>query len=99
MTGSLKEEDLENIRKITEHTYEVSFSRIEATIEKCMDRKFESVGMGDPDKVRRVMIYGEQCMKDKQNIRRGLFSSIGRHMATVIISVAAAFIAMKEFGN
>jgi len=78
---------------------EVSFTRMEQTIEKCIDRKFDSMGMGNPDKVRKIMIYGEQCMKDKQNLRRGFFGGVGGHLASIFIAVGAAVAAVKGLGG
>jgi len=87
----MSEVDYDRIERIAKDASEISFTRMEQTIEKCIDRKFDSMGMGNPDKVRKIMIYGEQCMKDKQNIRRGFLTGIGGHLATVVISATLAW--------
>lgn len=91
--------DYGRIEKIAREASEVSFTRMEGIIEKCIDRKFDSMGMGNPDKVRKIMIYGEQCMSDKQNIRRGFFGGVGGHLATIVIAVGAAVAFMKGLGG
>jgi len=88
--------DYERIAKIAKEASDVSFTRMEKTIEKCMDRKFDSLGMGNPDKVRKIMIYGEQCMENKQNMRNGFFNGLGGHFATALITIGAVWVATTK---
>lgn len=88
--------DYDRIAKIAKDASDVSFNRMEKSIKKCVREEFDNVGMGDRDKVRRIMIFGEQCMENKQNMRRGLFTSIGGHMATAVLTLGAMWIAVKS---
>jgi len=99
MSGTLKKEDLDNIRQIAKDASEVSYKHMEKAIKKCVKEEFDSVGMGDRDKVRKIMFFGEQCMNDKQNMRRGFWNGLGGQLATVAVAVAASLAAIKGFGN
>ena len=59
----------------------------------------KTYGMHDPEKTQKVMMFGEACMRDKQNLRRGFFSGVGGHLATMIISISAAIAAIKGLGG
>jgi len=94
----MPEIDYSRIERIAKDASNVSFSRMEKTIEKCIDNKFESMGMEDPAKVRKLVYYGEQCMENKRDLRKGFLGGIGAHAATICITLGLGWLVTKGGG-
>lgn len=52
-------------------------------------------GIHSPQEMQDLMVYGRACMRNKQNMSRGFWGSVGGHAATVIFTLGAFWAVMK----
>lgn len=59
---------------------------MEQTVVKVLTR----FGIENPKKMNRLIVYAEDCMRNKQDMRRGFFSSLGGNLVVILIAIASS---------
>lgn len=97
MSGSLSQEDLDKIQQIAVSASSSISTTVIQQIAKETTREtilevLKVYGIHDPQEMQRILLYGKECMKNKQNISKGFFTGIGGQMATIVVSFVAAYL-------
>jgi len=84
----MEEKDFERIAQIANHA---ANNAQHSLITKAIVEAFKTYGIHSAEQMQHRMNFVDRAMSDSKAMRKGFFSGIGGHIATVVIAVTLAW--------